>query len=279
MSEYDSHPLVTIITPSFNQGQFIEETILSVLRQDYDNIEYIIIDGSSTDSSVDIIKKYSEKISCWISEPDKGQTDAIAKGFKKANGKYVTWLCSDDIIEPSMVSISVHFLEKNPDWVMTYGDRIRYDGKSNMIGYHRYCEFRPWLLKWGFAIPQETALIRYDAYLLSGGLDINLKMAMDFDLFCKLSKVGKIKHLPVYLGRFRSHKDNKSTNFSYEVSQTGFNSGAPFELAKIYQKHFKKSFPVKKWKKVSLLNEILRFIDGRKRKHKELSDKIGELRV
>jgi glycosyltransferase involved in cell wall biosynthesis len=271
-------PLVSIITPSYNQGQFLEETILSVLKQDYNNIEYIIIDGGSTDNSFEIIQKFKDQLAYWISEKDEGQTDAIIKGFNKAHGKYITWLCSDDLIEPSMITISVSFLENHPEWVMTYGDRIRYDAKSNMIGYHRYCEFRPWLLKWGFAIPQESMLMRRDAYDRTGGLDRTLKMAMDFDLFCKLSEIGRIKHLPCFLGRFRSHNNNKSAVFDHEISKTGFKTGFPLELATVYERHFKKPFPVSKWRNVSLLNEILSFSDRRKKQHKSERDKILEIR-
>ena len=271
-------PLVSIITPSYNQGQFLEETILSVLKQDYNNIEYIIIDGGSNDNSFEIIQKFKDRFAYWVSEKDEGQTDAIIKGFNKAHGKYITWLCSDDLIEPSMITISVSFLENHPEWVMTYGDRVRYDAKGNIIGYHRYCEFKPWLLKWGFAIPQETMLMRRDAYNGSGGLDKNLKMAMDFDLFCKLSKTGLIKHLPGFLGRFRSHTNNKSTKFNDEISKTGFKTGSPLELEAVYKRHFKKPFPVNKWRNISLLNEILSFFDRRKKQHKSEMNQISVIR-
>jgi glycosyltransferase involved in cell wall biosynthesis len=274
----DYSPLVSIITPSYNQGPFLEETILSVLKQDYGNIEYILIDGGSTDNTIAVIQKYQHQLAYWISEKDEGQTHAILKGFEKAKGKYITWLCSDDLIEPSMISISVCLLENHPEWAMTYGDRIRYDAKSNMIGYHRYCAFRPWLLKWGFAIPQETTLMRRDAYDRSGGLDKSLRMAMDFDLFCRLSKVGLIKHLPVFFGRFRSHKENKSTLFNNEILQTGFNNGAPLELATVYQKHFKKAFPVSKWRNLSLLNDLLGFFDRRTKQHKSEKKLISAIR-
>ena len=274
----NQYPKVSIVTPSFNQGDFLEATICSVLNQDYPNIEYIIIDGGSKDNSVDIIKKYEHKIAYWISEPDGGQTEAIIKGFEQSTGEFITWLCSDDIIEPSMVSISVAMLEKHPEWAMTFGDRVRYDAKSNIIGCHRYCEFRPWLLKWGFAIPQETMLMRHEAYNLSGGLDKSLKMAMDFDLFCKLSKIGKIKHIPVYLGRFRSHSNNKSTLFNNAIEQSGFNIGAPLELAEVYKTHFNKPFSVWKWKRVSLLNEILSLIDRRSSKYQSEKNQILSIR-
>jgi glycosyltransferase involved in cell wall biosynthesis len=271
-------PLVSIITPSFNQGQFLEETILSVLRQDYENIEYIIIDGGSSDNSVGIIKKYEDKLACWVSEEDDGQTDAILKGLKIAKGKYFSWLCSDDLIEPSMVRISVWILERFSDIVMTYGDRIRYDTISNVIGYHRYCEFRPWLLKWGFAIPQETSIIRREAYDKANGLDKDLKMALDFDLFCRLSRIGKIKHLPCFMGRFRSHSGNKSTIFDKQVLNSGFSQGYPNELSRVYSKNFNKPFPVKKWQNISFLNEALAILDRRSNNYKKEITLISEIR-
>jgi glycosyltransferase involved in cell wall biosynthesis len=270
-------PLVSIITPSFNQAEFIESTILSVAAQDYPNLEYIVIDGASTDGTVDVLKAQNSRITYWESVKDKGQTDAIIKGFERANGKYISWLCSDDILEPSMISISVAVMESNPDVVLTYGDRIRLDAKGNVIGYHRFSNFRPWLLKWGFAIPQETILIRRSAYEKSEGLNASLKMAMDFDLFCKLSKRGVIKHIPGFLGRFRSHSKNKSTIFDTEVRITGFIEGAPKELTQVYLEHFGKKFPVWKWKHMSMMNEILAFFDRRKKQFKadrDFADKI-----
>jgi glycosyltransferase involved in cell wall biosynthesis len=262
-------PLVSIITPSFNQGEFIEETIKSVIHQDYPNIEYIIIDGQSTDNTINIINKYNNYIKYWESEKDEGQTDAIIKGFKIASGKYITWLCSDDVLEPSAISYSIKYLENHPDVVMTYGDRLRIDRKGNTIGYHRYCEYRPWLLKWGFAFPQETSMIRRSAYDLTEGLDKSLKMAMDFDLFCKLNKVnGGFSHLPAFLGKFRSHESNKSTLFNVEISKSGFKEGAPLELVNVYKKHFKKNFQIYKWKYVTLINELLAFFDRRRKAYK-----------
>jgi glycosyltransferase involved in cell wall biosynthesis len=269
-TENNTKPLVSIITPSFNQGLYLEETILSVLKQDYNNIEYIIIDGGSTDNSVDIIKKYQEHLSYWKSEKDEGQTHAIIKGFNKAKGKYITWLCSDDVMEPSMVSVSVAFLEANPRVVMTYGNRTRFDAKSNIIAAPLGSQFRPWFLKWGFAIPQETCMIRKEAYDRCGGLDISLQMAMDFDLFCKLSKVGKIMHLPVFMGRFRSHQINKSSLFSEQIKINGFKSGSPLELTMVYKKHFHKNFSVWRWKNISLIESCLRLYDKRKKEYKKI---------
>lgn len=231
-------PLVTIVTPSFNQAEFLEETILSVLRQDYPNIEYLIIDGGSSDNSVEIIKKYENRLAYWISEPDNGQTDAIIKGFSKAKGQYITWLCSDDILEPSTISLSVAFLQRYSEAVLTFGNRVRIDSKSNITAVSRKGSFYQWCLKLGLTLPQETVLIRRSAYDKSEGLDVSLNMAMDFDLWCKLIRLGPFIHIPAYLGRFRTHSTNKSYIYSKQFKETGYNSGNPSEVSITMRKYF-----------------------------------------
>src|ERR1035437_5829495 len=131
------YPLVSIITPSYNQAQFLEKTILSVLSQNYPNIEYIIIDGGSTDNSADIIRKYENKISFWISEKDKGQSDAINKGWKRAKGKYCSYLNSDDELVPGAVSKIVEAFEKNQDAGVVYGDYTFIDENEKEISRER----------------------------------------------------------------------------------------------------------------------------------------------
>ena len=235
-------PLVSIVTPSFNQGRYLEETIRSVLRQDYPSVEYIIIDGGSSDGSVDIIKKYEDRLAYWVSEKDRGQTHALIKGFSRAKGVYMGWLCSDDTLEPSMIKISVHYLKKNPSLGMTFGDRIRIDAKGNIYSLDRFPAFKPRYLRWGISIPQETVLFRRDVYEKVGGLDESLQMVMDFDLWCKINKNYPIVHIPAFLGRFRAHGVNKSSVFSEQVKDQGFSEGWPAEYARIYRKHFGKGY-------------------------------------
>ena len=110
MSTSSNFPKVSIITPSYNQGRFLEASILSVLEQDYPNLEYIVVDGGSKDESVEIIKKYQERLSWWVSEKDKGHADALNKGFSHATGEILAWLNSDDIYFPSAVSEAVSIL-------------------------------------------------------------------------------------------------------------------------------------------------------------------------
>lgn len=228
-------PIVSIVTPSYNHAQYLEGTILSVLNQDYPNIEYIVVDGGSSDESVDIIKKYGGRITHWESEKDRGQTHALMKGFAKATGKYLAWLCSDDLLEPSMVSISVDYHERHPDVGCTYGDRVRIDKKGNIYSLQRYAEFRPWFLRWCFSLPQETTLFRRAVFESVGKLDESLHMAMDYDLWCRINRVSKIRHIPAVLGAFRAHKSNKSSLFSNQAKS----EGAYFdEFLRVYERYY-----------------------------------------
>ncbi|HRY21099.1 MAG TPA: glycosyltransferase family 2 protein, partial [Flexilinea sp.] len=134
MSEKAVFPFVSIVTPSFNQAEFLERTIQSVLSQDYPNLEYIIIDGGSTDGSVEIIRKYENRLAYWVSEKDKGQTNAINKGFNRAKGEIFAWLNSDDIYEPGAIQAAVEALMSDPSLGFVYGDCNFIDSHDRIIG-------------------------------------------------------------------------------------------------------------------------------------------------
>ncbi|MDD5362984.1 MAG: glycosyltransferase family 2 protein [Ignavibacteria bacterium] len=273
------NPLVSIIIPSFNQGKYLEETISSVLNQDYNNFELIVIDGGSNDNSVDIIKRHADRIKYWISEKDEGQTDAIIKGLNKSDGEYFMWLCSDDVMEPSMLSVSVYFHKKYPDAGLTYGDRIRIDAKGNIYSMQRFPDYKKWFIKWGFSIPQETTLIKKSVYDKTEGLDKSLHMGMDFDLWCKLNRVSNIYHIPAYLGRFRNHGSNKSAIFSKEYSENGYNGVYTKEYYNLYLKYFGKKPAEYKIFFRNTYEHFAGFIERRTVKYKKETELITKIRL
>ena len=202
---------VTIVTPSYNQAAFLEQTILSVLNQDYPNIEYIVIDGGSRDGSVDIIKKYQHRLAYWVSEPDRGQSHAINKGFQLATGEILNWLNSDDLLMPSAARIAVHYLTEKPEVGMVYGDRLVIDAKGNTLKLIEHPSFNPRVMLYNIAIPQETAFFRRQHWIEVNGVNEALRYCMDYELWIKLNKVTQIYHIPFVLGAYRSHEVAKST--------------------------------------------------------------------
>jgi glycosyltransferase involved in cell wall biosynthesis len=204
-------PLVSIITPSYNQGQFLGETIQSVLNQDYEHIEYIIIDGGSSDNSLEIIHKYSDRLAYYVSEPDNGQTEAINKGFAKANGEIFAWLNSDDTLEPSAVSEAVNFLQNNPDIGMVYGDTNFIDLHGNKTGRFPAAQTDYNKLRQGYVhIPQQSSFWRAELFKQVGPLDEKIYFAMDYDLWVRLAKVSELKYHPRTWANFRLHSGAKT---------------------------------------------------------------------
>lgn len=238
-------PKISIVTPSYNQGQFLEETILSVLNQDYPLIEYIIIDGGSSDQSVEIIKKYEKRIAYWISEQDKGQAHAINKGFSKATGSIFAWLNADDLLAPSAVRIATTYLTKFPNIGLVFGDRVIIDGRGNIIALISNPKFSKYMLQWGFTIPQETAFFYKKLFDEVGQLDESLKCVMDFDLWCKLSRKTNFYHIPAVLGYYRDHEETKSRILQGEIIKKDLDEGFIKEYIIIYKKHFARQIPTR----------------------------------
>lgn len=209
--EYNRSMLVSIITPTFNQARFLETTILSVLGQDYAEIEYIIIDGGSTDGSVDIIRKYASRLAYWVSEADRGQTDAINKGFAQAHGRVLAWLNSDDTYQPGAVSQAVGFLKEHPDAAMVYGDASFIDENGHVIGSFpaRQTDYKR-LLRGYVHIPQQAAFFRADLWHKVAPLDVTFYFAMDYDLWVRLAKHAELLYVPRTWANFRLHRDAKT---------------------------------------------------------------------
>lgn len=208
-------PKISIVTPSLNQGQFIEETIRSVLLQGYPNLEYIIVDGGSTDGTIEIIKKYEKWLTYWVSEPDDGQSHAINKGLRKSTGDIAAWLNSDDVYCENIFSVvSINMWDgRTTRNNVFYGNCLIIDRESNCISiiYGRKAIHVDILKFWKgkFSIPQP-------ALFLSGNLfrdtllDENLHYVMDWELLVRISKKSDLVYYDYEMAKFREHHESKS---------------------------------------------------------------------
>jgi glycosyltransferase involved in cell wall biosynthesis len=204
-------PLVSIVTPSYNQADYLEETIQSVLGQTYPNIEYILIDGASQDGSLAIIQKYAGKLAHWVSEKDKGQTDAINKGFALAKGEILGWINSDDTLLPNAVEEAVRYLREYPQVGLVYGDTNYIDEKSRVIGKFPAAQTDLDKLRSGYVhIPQQASFFRKKLWDQVGPLDDSFFFAMDYDLWTRLAAVSEIQYVPQLWANFRLHADAKT---------------------------------------------------------------------
>jgi glycosyltransferase involved in cell wall biosynthesis len=271
-------PLVSIVTPSFNQAEYLEETIKSVLTQDYPHIEYIVMDGGSTDGSVDIIKKYAaplsaqpavpilgtfpggaegfrHKVDAWVNEQDKGQTDAINKGFNRAKGDILAWINSDDTYNPKAVGEAVVHLLDNPDVAMVYADCNFIDEQGRVIGKFasRQTDYKK--LRRGYVhIPQQTMFFRAKYWKELGPLDPSFYFAMDYDLWVRIAARAPIKYLR---GRtwanFRIHTSSK-TNVNdergwQEMLRVHYRNGGSFFSVIVAKYYLRKIIgPLWKWR-------------------------------
>jgi glycosyltransferase involved in cell wall biosynthesis len=206
-----SGPLVTIVTPSYNQGQFIRATIESVLSQDYPHIEYIIMDAGSTDETQAVAAGYAGRLQ-WISEKDRGQSHAINKGFRLAKGEIVSWLNSDDVILPGAVSRAVRCFERNPRLGAVYGEGYRIDAAGKIKSRFMATEpFNLWkLIHVVDYILQQTSYFRKDILDRVGYLDEALHWSMDWDLFIRIGERYEIEYIPEYMGSIREYETAKS---------------------------------------------------------------------
>lgn len=211
MNVLSSLPKVSIITPSFNQAKFLEASICSVLEQDYPNVEYIVVDGGSKDESVEVIKKYQDRLAWWVSEKDKGHADALNKGFSHTTGEILAWLNSDDIYFPNAVSEAVEVLQRQPTVGMVYGDAELIDDSGAVVGQFssKQTSYRQ-MLRGSVHIPQATTFFRADLWRRVGPLDLSLFFSFDYDLWVRLAKVSQLLYVPKLWAKFRIHQAGKT---------------------------------------------------------------------
>jgi glycosyltransferase involved in cell wall biosynthesis len=202
-------PKISIVTPSFNQGDFIEETILSVLNQNYPNLEYIIIDGGSTDQTVEIIKKYESKLTYWVSEPDNGQGNAINKGFRKATGDLFGWINSDDYYTPnSFLKLAEAF---NPNYEFYYGDYLEINQGHTSYSDAKFVADS--FLRFGGLIASHSA---FWSKTIHQEIWEEMKCNIDGELWIRMLKGKKKKYIRYPLGVYRHQTESKSSNDKWE---------------------------------------------------------------
>lgn len=204
-------PKISIIVPSYNQGKYLEESLLSIINQEYTNLELIVVDGGSTDNSVDIIKKYKQQINWWISEKDKGQSDAINKGFKIATGQIISWVNSDDMLTPgTLQKVAEYFLKQPEEAGLIHGGTIMFNNKQqkNDWGYSPASLERNLA---GMAFSQPSAFF-LKKYLDIVGAHVNdqLHYGMDYDLFSRLACVCRFVPVKDIFSKYRLHEQSKS---------------------------------------------------------------------
>ena len=212
----------SIITPSFNQADFLEETIISVLGQSYPQVEYAVVDGASTDGSVGIIEKHSEHLAWWLSELDAGQADAINKGFSRATGEIIAWLNSDDVYLPEALAIVAEIFEQNPAAGIVYGDVLSIDGKGNPINVQRFAPYGLDDLMAFNIISQPGVFMRRSVLEQAGYLDENYHFLLDHQLWLRMSQLAPIVYTPQILAKARYHADAKNIAHAEKFGQEAF---------------------------------------------------------
>lgn len=214
-------PRISVITPSYNQADYLEHTIQSVLSQGYPNLEYILIDGGSNDGSLDIIKKYAGKFTYWISEPDEGQADAINKGFAHASGDIVAWLNSDDIYLSDALSHAAQAFQSDSDLGLVYGDLQSIDTQGRIFNTITYTPYTLLDLLAFRIIGQPSVFFRRALLDQSGPLDITYRYLLDHHLWLRIAHIARIKYIPIPLAAARHHPAAKNVaeaaSFGQEV--------------------------------------------------------------
>jgi glycosyltransferase involved in cell wall biosynthesis len=213
-------PRVSLVTPSYNAAPYLQAAIESVLAQDYPHIEYLVMDGGSTDGTIELLQEYGEKVH-WISESDRGQADAIARGLQRSSGAILGWLNADDVLKPGAVRTAVEAFLAHPDVALVYGHADFIDEHGTVIAPCTVIEpfSRQRLLDYGDYIIQPAAFFSRQAYQSVGGLDTSLHWAMDWDLWIRLAQDHDFIHLTEVLASYRWLGSNKTATGGFDRLQ------------------------------------------------------------
>ena len=218
----DKTPLVSIITPSFNQARYLEYTLRSVLEQDYPNIEYLVVDGASDDGSLDIIRKYESRIDWWISEKDQGQADAINKGFRKAKGEIVAWLNSDDMYARGAVRKAVAALGADEKPGMVFSNVFSVDANNEIFNTMRYADYDLADLMAFNIIGQPGVFMRRSVLQQADLMDLNYQYLLDHHLWLRIAVITPIQYIDDYFAAARFHPAAKNVALAAEFGREAF---------------------------------------------------------
>jgi len=223
----ETAPKISIVTPSYQQGPFLEWTIRSVLEQGYPNLEYVVMDGGSTDETGEILARYKDRLAYCESAPDKGQADAVVRGFEHTSGEIMAYLNSDDLLAPGALHFAARFLTEHPEVDAVYSHRVFIDEQNRVTRYWILPPHHTWMMqRWDY-IPQETCFWRRRTYEKVGGINRDFQFALDYDLFVRFMKHGRMERANRFLGAFREHSSSK----------TSLQQGPHPEVAKVYETH------------------------------------------
>ena len=200
----------SVITPSFNQAAYLQQTMDSVLSQGIPGLEYVVIDGGSTDGSVELIHSYADRLTGWVSEKDRGQADAVNKGAARTTGEVVGWLNSDDLYLPGAVRKALDYLDAHPDVDAVYGDVLSIDGEGRLINVMRFDQYTAEDLMSFRVISQPGVFFRRSAWERAGGLDISYHYLLDHHLWLRMIQKGKFAYLPEPFAAARFHAAAKN---------------------------------------------------------------------
>jgi GT2 family glycosyltransferase len=205
-------PRISIVTPSYEQGRYLGRTVYSVLNQHYPELEYFVQDGGSHDETRDVLERFDDELSGWVSEPDDGQADAINRGFAHTNGEIMAYLNSDDLLLPGSLAFVSRYFSEHPDVDAVYGHRFVIDEHDRQIGAWVLPRHDDEMLSLADYVPQETLFWRRDLWERAGGqIDTSFKFAVDWDMLLRFRDAGaRIVRLPRFLGAFRVHAEQKT---------------------------------------------------------------------
>lgn len=260
-----NYPKISIVTPVYNQVQYLEQTILSIINQGYPNLEYIIIDGGSTDGTVDVIRKYESYLTYWVSEPDKGMYHAIQKGFEHSTGEIMCWLNSDDVFFDKCLFAIADIFMHHPEieWFSARSASIDADGMilgvDNIDGVDsiRFCKYDFYLNR-GFWVPQSSTIWRRTIWEKVGAtLDTNLRLAGDFDLWLRFVNVAPLYVANTIIGTYRLREGQLSQmmdRYMAEVRLSVKNNPLPISEMSILKRYERKLIWAERIDKTKILN-------------------------